>query len=206
MDVKREFKSKREGRTNQGEDWPSEPRADRFLGSFKIDKPCLRTFSERRSLSFPTRQRYSQAPPPPLSTWFSSLSNWVSSVFVTIFSKFAETRTNESKYLSLSLSVAGFRIYRWGLLCVLPSLCLKERKLWFGIDKHGLPLLAFDGPIVLIGPFWPLDCSNFDWIFILQFHRGQLPQFYWNLFLTKKFCLPKKKKKKLPVKKISFLR
>lgn len=71
--------------TTEAQNSPSGPRLDRFFMSFKIDKPCFSTFSERRTLSFLTRQRYSQAPPPPLSTWFSSLFNWVSSVLLTIF-------------------------------------------------------------------------------------------------------------------------
>lgn len=64
---------------------PSGPRADRFLGSLRIEKPYLRTLSERRSLSFLTRQRYSHAPPPPFSTWFSNLFTCSSSVLLTIF-------------------------------------------------------------------------------------------------------------------------
>uniref|UniRef100_A0A2P2NTY8 ER membrane protein complex subunit 2 n=1 Tax=Rhizophora mucronata TaxID=61149 RepID=A0A2P2NTY8_RHIMU len=31
-------------------------------------RPCFKTLSERLTLSFLTKQRYSHAPPPPLST------------------------------------------------------------------------------------------------------------------------------------------
>ena len=85
---------------------PSGPRLDRFLGSFKMDNPCLRTLSERLTLSLRTKQRYSQAPPPPLSTWISSLLSSVSSVFVTIVGKFP------APTFSLPLK-GGFWIYRW---------------------------------------------------------------------------------------------
>lgn len=50
-----------------------------------MESPCFNTISDRRSLSLWTRQRYSQTPPPPFSTWFSNLFTSSSSVLVTIF-------------------------------------------------------------------------------------------------------------------------
>lgn len=86
---------------------PSAPRAERFLGSFKRVKPCFKTLSERRSLSLRTRERYSQTPPPPFSTWFSSCCNCDSSVLLTILIfRFNQLRSDGS-----GKSAAGFCMF-----------------------------------------------------------------------------------------------
>uniref|UniRef100_A0A2P2JYJ8 Uncharacterized protein n=1 Tax=Rhizophora mucronata TaxID=61149 RepID=A0A2P2JYJ8_RHIMU len=69
---------------SQKRDIPSGPILDVFLGSFKMERPCFKTLSERLTLSFLTKQRYSHSPPPPLSAWPSNLFNWVSSALVTM--------------------------------------------------------------------------------------------------------------------------
>lgn len=94
---------------------PSGPRPDRFLESLRMERPCFTTLSERRTLSFLTRQRNSQAPPPPLSTWLSSLLSCASSVSVTISGgpRFPKIQSRTYPFLSRGLRCCGVPAALW---------------------------------------------------------------------------------------------